>query len=191
MSQKLAALIDHKVTDFDGWKPHFSAHSSARKSASIVAEHVNRGADEPNRVIIFLAYEDPQRAAAFFDSTDLRQKMQAAGVTSPPEITFMKPQSERVVWSRPLPAIIVRHRVADYDAWRAVYDSVEELRRNNGIVGDAVNRGGDDSNDVVVYHQAETREALGKFLALPELKSAMARGGVLEAPEVTFVTGGV
>lgn len=191
MTQLNAVLVDHTVASFDAWKPHFDAHAGARAEASVVAHHLNRGDDEPNRVILFLLYKDPARAKAFFESADLRAVMQKAGVTGPPTVTFCTPVKDAAVWDRPLPAMIVKHRVANYDAWRKVYDGVAGLRAEHGIIGDAVNRSGDDGNTIVVYHQAEKRASLERFLAQPALKAAMAAGGVLEAPEVTFVTGGL
>jgi len=191
MSNEKAVLVDHTVEDFERWMPIFDDHASARRDASVVAEHLNRGIDDPNRVIIFMKYTSDQKMQAFLDSKDLRETMQEAGVVGPPDITFMIPVKEDVIWDRTLPAIIVRHPVEDYDAWREVYDEVDELRQEHGIVGDAVNRAGDDGNDIIVYHQAETQDALEQFVALPALERAMARGGVKGAPDITYVLGGI
>ena len=48
----------------------------------------------------------------------------------------------------------------------------------------------EEPNTALVYHQAESLDALKAFLANPGLKDAMQRAGVTSAPEVTFVTGG-
>jgi hypothetical protein len=62
------------------------------------------------------------------------------------------------------------------------------LRTANGIVGHAANQVMDDPNRAVVYHQAQTFEALNSFLASPDLRAAMESAGVTSTPEVTFHT---
>lgn len=42
----------------------------------------------------------------------------------------------------------------------------------------------------IIYHQAETFEALEAFLANPDLRGAMEAAGVTSEPKVTFHTGG-
>jgi len=44
---------------------------------------------------------------------------------------------------------------------------------------------------VIIYLQAESLDALRTFAAAPELKAVMKAAGVLGAPDITFVTGGV
>lgn len=53
--------------------------------------------------------------------------------------------------------MFVRHHVADYDAWRRVYDSVGEVQRQGGAKEDAVYRAEDDPNDVLVMHRFRQR----------------------------------
>ena len=191
MSTNYAALIEHEVDDFDTWKRAFRDHEDARKKASITETHVNRGRQDPNRVIVYLEYTSPEKAKAFFDSPDLRETMKAAGVTSAPEITFMEPVQGDAEMGRELPGMLVRHQVADYEEWREVYDSLRGLREEVGIVGEAVNRAGDEGNDIIVYHQAEDFETLEQFLNSDELENAMREAGVVEEPEVVFLRGGV
>ena len=80
--------------------------------------------------------------------------------------------------------------MADFDAWLEVYDSVGDLQKAGGIIGQAANRALDDPQRVIVYHQAESFDSLRAFLADPELQAAMDKGGVLGPPTVTFHTGG-
>jgi hypothetical protein len=48
--------------------------------------------------------------------------------------------------------MFARHRVADYEAWRRVYDSVGEMQREGGVTEEAVYRAEDDPNEVLVMH---------------------------------------
>ena len=185
-----AALLTHPVEDFDRWKPGFDAHEPARVAAGMLGHHINRSEEDPNLVTLFLALSDLDQAKAFASSTDLAEKMQEVGVTGPPEIRWLQPIREQVVWDRQLPALILHHRVADFDAWLEGYDKAGALQQAGGIIGHAANRSLDEPDLVTVYHQAESFDTLRTFLANPELVGAMKEAGVISEPEVTFHTGG-
>ena len=56
MSQDIppvATLITHRVADYDAWKKVFDDHLPARKEASCLGHHINRGVDDPNMVYIY------------------------------------------------------------------------------------------------------------------------------------------
>jgi hypothetical protein len=82
--------------------------------------------------------------------------------------------------------MFVRHEVADYDAWRAVYDGFD--RSALGVTGQAVYRSLDDPNDVTVTHDFESEEAARSFASAGELESAMRRAGVTSTPTIWFTT---
>lgn len=73
---------------------------------------------------------------------------------------------------------LVRHRVADYDAWRRVYDSVGEMQREAGVTDDAVYRAEDDPNTVLVLHRFGSPEEARSFLESDDLREAMQEAGV-------------
>ncbi len=73
---------------------------------------------------------------------------------------------------------IVHHRVADYDAWKAVYDSVADLQREGGVREHAVLRSADDPALVVVVHTFDGPDAANAFLARADLEDVLARAGV-------------
>lgn len=185
-----AALIAHSVDDVDQWKAGFDRHEAARRSAGVLGHHINRAEDDPKLITIFLALSDIDKARAFAGSADLAETMKRFGVNTPPEIRWLQPIREEVVWDRQLPAFILHHRVADFDTWLAGYDGAGDLQKSGGIIGHAANRSLDDPAMVTVYHQAESFETLRNFLADPELQARMKKAGVISAPEVTFHTGG-
>jgi hypothetical protein len=80
--------------------------------------------------------------------------------------------------------MIVRHQVQDYSAWRAVYDSLEDLRQHYGCTGAEVMTEPGDKNDVFVIHRFPTVEAAQAFAGNSELKEAMGRAGVTGAPRI-------
>ena len=73
---------------------------------------------------------------------------------------------------------LVRHRVADYDAWKAVYDSFAPNQAEHGVRAHQVLRSTDDPNDIIVTHTFDSPEAAREFFTMPELKEAMGEAGV-------------
>lgn len=185
-----AVMVTHPVADFDQWKVGFDDHEPVRKASGMLGHHLNRAEHDPNLVSAYLAVGDVEATKAFADSPELGEKMQEVGVTGPPEMTWMTPVREAIVWDRELPAFMISHTVADFDSWIEAYDAADDLRTSHGIVGHAANRSMDDPSLAIVYHQAESFDELRRFLDLAELKAAMEQAGVTSKPEVSFHTGG-
>ena len=83
---------------------------------------------------------------------------------------------------------LVLHRVADYDAWRKVYDSdtVAELQKTAGVSSKSVHRMDGDPDNVLVLHYFDSVDAAKAFFANPELQDAMKRGGIQGEPRIEF-----
>ena len=82
--------------------------------------------------------------------------------------------------------LFVRHPVADYAAWRQVYDDFDARRSEMGVSGHAIYQAVDDPNDVTVWHDFGTREAAEAFASSEELQSAMQKAGVQGRPTIWF-----
>jgi quinol monooxygenase YgiN len=74
--------------------------------------------------------------------------------------------------------MLIRHRVADYPAWRAGYNSVEELRQRHGCFAAEVLVDPTDQQDIIVLHRFPTLEQAQAFGGSDELRQAMTRAGV-------------
>ena len=72
----------------------------------------------------------------------------------------------------------VLHRVADYDAWRRVYDSVADVQEQGGVANQAVYRSEGDPNTVLVMHAFGGSQEAHSFFESPELRQAMQDAGV-------------
>ncbi len=75
---------------------------------------------------------------------------------------------------------LVRHRVANYDAWKTVYDNFAPIQAEHGVRAHQVLRSQDSPNDVVIIHTFDNLETAKTFFAMPELKQAMLDAGVEE-----------
>jgi hypothetical protein len=84
--------------------------------------------------------------------------------------------------------MFVRHSVADYGAWRRIFDNFAPTHAALGVTDKAVYQDADDANDITVTHEFATLEAARAFAASPELKAAMHDAGVTSAPSIWFAT---
>jgi hypothetical protein len=96
----------------------------------------------------------------------------AAAVTPPPA-----PQMP------PFAAVVI-HEVKDFDAWKPVFDSHMEARKQAGILGEGIMRGVDNPKLVVVYLPATDPEKVKALVDAKETKDKMKEGGVKGKPTV-------
>jgi len=82
---------------------------------------------------------------------------------------------------------LIRHRVADFDAWRKVYDDFAPIQAEHGVHAHQVLRSIENPDDVIVTHTFDSRQAATAFFAMPELKEAMSQGGVnADSVEISY-----
>lgn len=80
--------------------------------------------------------------------------------------------------------LAVQHTVQDYPAWRAVYDTLEELQRDWGVTAASVHQLADAPATVLVLHHFATVAQARGFLTNRELHAAMRRAGVEGEPRI-------
>ncbi len=85
-----SVLIKHPVEDYAKWKDAFDSFLDNRKAGGEKSYTICRPIDEPNNIVILFEWNSIENAQAFLDSQDLKEAMQKAGVTGPPEITIME-----------------------------------------------------------------------------------------------------
>jgi quinol monooxygenase YgiN len=82
---------------------------------------------------------------------------------------------------------LVRHRVADFDVWRKVYDGFAPIQAEHGVHAHQVLRSIENPNEVIVTHTFDSPEAAREFFATPELKEAMSQAGVnADSVEISY-----
>lgn len=57
--------IDNTVHDFDSWKQVFDRYEDFRRNGGVRSYRIVRAADEPNRVVVDLDFDDAGAAGAF------------------------------------------------------------------------------------------------------------------------------
>lgn len=76
----------------------------------------------------------------------------------------------------------IRHKVEDYDAWKAVYDTMPPTAR--GAKFARVNRAIDDPNTIAVVSGFDTVEEVDAFMGSDDLRAKMAEAGVIGEPRI-------
>lgn len=76
-------LIIHEVADYPAWKKIFDQAADIRQAAGEISYQVLRCEGNPNRVVHFSVWTSLDDARRFFESPELVQIRQDAGVRAP------------------------------------------------------------------------------------------------------------
>lgn len=80
--------------------------------------------------------------------------------------------------------LAIQQTVRDYRAWRAVYDTLDEVQRDWGVTAESVHQLADAPDTVLVLHHFATVAQARGFLTSREHQAAMRRAGVEGTPRV-------
>lgn len=83
--------------------------------------------------------------------------------------------------------VLVRHKVNDYTKWKAVLDETKPMAKSYGVKEQRVLRSSVDPNEIVVINEVESLSRAKQFAESKDLRDAMQRAGVVEAPSVYFL----
>ena len=80
--------------------------------------------------------------------------------------------------------VAVRHRVADFDTWKAGYDEHGVARKEFGCTGDQVLRDSSDPNSILVLTSWPSAAEAQAFATDPRLPDVMKKAGVISEPRI-------
>jgi len=86
-----------------------------------------------------------------------------------------------------MPAVIVTHRVTDFESWKPIFERYAEVRRRYGARGHRLYRSIQDPHQVIVVNDFESLAGVEAFLSDHELPEVLERAGV-EGPMEIFVS---
>lgn len=86
-----------------------------------------------------------------------------------------------------MPSLLIRHRVADYPAWKAVFDEHGVTRRATGSLGGRLFRDTADPNDILVLLDWDDLDRARLFADSDDLREAMTRAGVAGEADIWFL----
>ena len=82
-------VIQHKIQDYDAWRPVYDAHQASRTEAGVTNGRVYRKAEDPNDILVVHDVADVAKARTWTEGEDLRAAMARSGVVSKPVIYFL------------------------------------------------------------------------------------------------------
>lgn len=81
-------ILSHDVKGFASWKPHYDSDAARRENVGLKEIAVGTKSDDPNKV--YMIWEgSPEGLDKMLHDPGLKEKMELAGVISPPEITII------------------------------------------------------------------------------------------------------
>jgi quinol monooxygenase YgiN len=83
--------------------------------------------------------------------------------------------------------VIVRHKVSEYNRWKAAFDAHLNTRMHAGEVGFRLFQNVDDPREVTLLLDWDTTEHARKFMASDELRKTMQQAGVIGDPDIQYV----
>ena len=82
---------------------------------------------------------------------------------------------------------ILRHKVADFNKWKTVYDADKVNREKAGLKEQWVKRNEKDPSEVLMYFDVSDQKHAENYTQSPELQAQMKNGGVIGKPELIFL----
>lgn len=101
--------------------------------------------------------------------------------------TAEEPKKSTIV-TTPENLLVVTHKVANFEKWKASYEAHDSARLANGIHKYVLGRGFKDSNTVMIAMKIDDVAKAKAFGNSADLKSVMKKAGVIGAPMVSIVT---
>lgn len=84
--------------------------------------------------------------------------------------------------------VLVHHEVADYPAWKAVFDAALDYRHQHGERSCRIFHTAGNVNDLLLLFEWDNLDRARAFMTSDELKARMAAAGVKGQPRVEFLT---
>lgn len=180
-------MIMHAVAAFEPWRAGYAANDTLRQSHGLSSFAVGRGTTDTNMVITFNILADVEKARAFIGSAELHNVMLKAGMTDTPRVVFgnvIRRDTQTIAIRE---RVMITHHVKAFNTWLKAYDEEgPEVRASHGLLERAIMRSIDDPSLIYVFMAITDLDKARARIASEELKSLMARAGVIGTPEIFF-----
>jgi hypothetical protein len=87
-----------------------------------------------------------------------------------------------------MPLVVCRHKVKDFTSWKKSYDAFAGARTAAGLTNGRVTRSADDPNELVLLFDAANLDRAKAFSASESLRTEMQGAGVIDKPDLYFLT---
>ena len=82
-------IINHRVNDFNKWKPIYDSDTPRREAAGVKELHMGRKEGDPNDVYMIFEAKDASKSQKMMQDPELQKTMKEAGVISTPVISIL------------------------------------------------------------------------------------------------------
>ena len=83
-------FVRHSVQDYEAWKSIFDSVGYLRRSSGEKSYQILSQDDDSNSLVALFEWDNLDNARTYAASPELKEAMERAGVTSKPEISFLK-----------------------------------------------------------------------------------------------------
>ncbi len=83
--------------------------------------------------------------------------------------------------------VYARHKVKNFDSWKAAFDRAIELRKKAGELSFRIFHLDEDRDDVLLLFEWDSGEHARQFLQSDELRKKMEESGILGQPEILYL----
>ena len=83
-------FVRHSVSDYRVWRKAYNGFDAERTAMGVIGAGVYRSAEDPNDITAYHDFATITKAKAFASSARLKEVMKGAGVSSAPQIWFVK-----------------------------------------------------------------------------------------------------
>ncbi len=87
MPRKGYVVVEHRVKDFDYWKPFFTRDAKRQRKAGFTKWTIGRSIDDPNDVIVVAECNDLDKAKEVYSDPEVAEIVKEAGVVG--KTTFL------------------------------------------------------------------------------------------------------
>jgi hypothetical protein len=85
--------------------------------------------------------------------------------------------------------LLIRHRVQDFERWKAAYDAHQPARASAGLTDLRLWHNLEDPDDIFLLFEAVDVAKAKAFAASADLKETMQSAGVIGRPDIFFLFG--
>lgn len=125
--------------------------------------------------------------ALFFSSCNNGGETKSKAVTTESTATATTAIKTELPAAKPGNLLVIKQKVANFAKWKPAYEAHDSTRLAYGLHNFVVGRGVKDSNMVIVVLRMDDADKAKQFTALPNLKAAMQKGGVIGAPSFRYL----
>ena len=86
-----------------------------------------------------------------------------------------------------MPALLIRHKVTDFETWKPVFDELDATRRAYGCQGSWLFRNDDNPSETLILLAWDDLDRARLYVQSDELRDALNRGEVADEPDFWFL----